>query len=202
MVIIIMIKYQILPINSGKKINIQKTMKLKIKYKVNDEGQYIHNCLKGDWVDLIAAQSYELHPSQADTLKSKTVDGVSSKYRNVTSEVTYIKLGIAMELPKGFEAIVAPRSSTPKNFGIVCANSIGIIDNSYCGNNDIWRMPVLAMEDTFIPFNDRIAQFRFMPRMQYCDKKFKFGINFVQTDDLGTEDRGGFGSSGKNNFFG
>lgn len=176
-------------------------MKLKIKYKVNEEGQYIHNCLKGDWVDLIAAQSYELHPSQADTLKSKTVDGVSSKYRNVTSEVTYIKLGIAMELPKGFEAIVAPRSSTPKNFGIVCANSIGIIDNSYCGDNDEWKFPAIAIRETFIPEGTRICQFRiqlsqkatFWQKLKWL---FSSGVKFVKVDKLNNKNRGGFGSTG------
>lgn len=154
---------------------------VKIKYH-NPNLEPIIGYDKGDWFDLRCAEPNGIHLKKG--------------------EFAMISLGISMVIPKEYEAHLAPRSSTYKKYKIIQTNSIGIIDNSYCGNNDIWRMPVLAMEDTFIPFNDRIAQFRFMPRMQYCDKKFKFGINFVQTDDLGTEDRGGFGSSGKNKFFG
>ena len=101
-----------------------------------------------------------------------------------------IPLGVAMELPKGYEAHIAPRSSTYKNFGIIQANSVGIVDNSYCGDNDMWRCPVIAMRDTVIEVNDRICQFRVM--------EIQPEIEFKIVESLGNEDRGGFGTTGKN----
>lgn len=128
---------------------------------------------KGDWIDLRAAEEV--------TLKA--------------GEFAMISLGISMKIPNEYEVWLAPRSSTFKKFGIIQTNGIGIIDNSYSGNNDIIKMPVIAMRDTVIPFNERIAQFRFIPRMKYTNRELFFGINFDEVDDLGTEDRGGFGSS-------
>lgn len=120
----------------------------------------------GDWIDLRSAETVELK----------------------SGEFKLISLGISMELPSGYEAHVAPRSSTFKNFGILLTNSFGIIDNSYCGNNDIWRFPALALRDTVINEGDRICQFRIMERQPK--------INFVEVDDLGNNDRGGLGSTG------
>lgn len=128
---------------------------------------------KGDWIDLRAAEEV--------TLKA--------------GESALISLGISMDIPENYEVWLAPRSSTFKKFGIIQTNSIGIIDNTYSGNTDIIKMPVIATRDTVIPFNERIAQFRFIPRMKYTSREFFFGINFTEVDDLGTEDRGGFGSS-------
>ena len=128
---------------------------------------------KGDWIDLRSAE--EVHMK--------------------AGEFKLISLGISIKIPEMFEMWLAPRSSTFKKFGIIQTNSIGIIDNSYCGNNDVIKMPVYAVRDTVIPFNERIAQFRFIPRMKYIIKSFRFGIKFQEVDDLGTEDRGGFGSS-------
>lgn len=93
-----------------------------------------------------------------------------------------------MELPKGYEAHVAPRSSTFKNFGIICANSFGIIDNSYCGDEDEWRFPAIALRDTVIHKNDRICQFRIVEKQPY--------IVFKEVEHLKAESRGGIGSSG------
>ena len=93
-----------------------------------------------------------------------------------------------MQLPNGYEAHVAPRSSTFKNFGIICANSFGIIDNSYSGDNDIWRFPAIAMRDTVIHKGDRICQFRIIKRMP--------DIEFLEVETLGNSDRGGIGSTG------
>ena len=128
---------------------------------------------KGDWIDLRSAE--EVHMK--------------------AGEFRLISLGVSIKIPEMFEMWLAPRSSTFKKFGIIQTNSIGIIDNSYCGNNDVIKMPVYAVRDTVIPFNERIAQFRFIPRMKYTIKAFRFGIKFQEVDDLGTEDRGGFGSS-------
>lgn len=153
------------------------TFAIKVKYH-NPELTHIEKFDKGDWIDLRCAEPEGIHLKKG--------------------EFAMISLGISMKIPEQYEVHLAPRSSTFKKYKIIQTNSIGIIDNTYCGNNDIWKMPVLAMEDTFIPFNDRIAQFRFMPRMQYIDRIFKFGIKFEETDDLGTIDRGGFGSTGRN----
>ena len=119
----------------------------------------------GDWLDLRCAEE--------TTLKA--------------GEFTYIPLGIAMELPKGYEAIVAPRSSTFKKYGIIMTNSIGVIDESYCGDNDEWCFPAYAVRDTVIPKNERICQFRIIKHQPHII------INEVQ--QLGNSDRGGLGST-------
>ena len=141
---------------------------IKIKYFTDkiDKLEYIDG--KSDWIDLRASEEV--------TLKK--------------GEIKLIPLGVAMELPKGYEAHIVPRSSTYKNFGLIQANHCGIVDGSYCGDNDMWRMPVIAMRDTTIHVNDRICQFRIM--------KNQPRICFEQVDHLEGADRGGFGSTGKN----
>ena len=140
-------------------------MDIKIKY-FTDEIERIAPISKGDWIDLRAAKTTELK----------------------AGEWALIPLGVAMELPAGYEAHVAPRSSTFKNFGIIQTNSIGIIDNSYCGDNDQWFFPALAIRDTVINVNDRICQFRIM--------EIQPRVNFITVDSLGNRDRGGHGSTG------
>ena len=122
---------------------------------------------KSDWIDLRAAENV--------TLKK--------------GEFKLINLGISMELPKGYEAVIVPRSSTYKNFGIIQTNHMGVIDESYCGDNDQWFFPAYALRDTVIHINDRICQFRIMEHQP--------AISFIETDRLGHEDRGGHGSTGK-----
>lgn len=140
-----------------------------IKIKLQDRDLIPPHFIKqGNWVDLRCASKEQIY------LKS--------------GEFKLIPLGVAMELPKGYEAHLVPRSSTFKNFGIIQANSIGIIDSSYCGDNDYWFFPALAIRDTVINFNDRICQFRIMPTM----KKNKFII----AEHLSHRDRGGHGSTG------
>lgn len=95
-----------------------------------------------------------------------------------------------MKLPRGYEAHLAPRSSTFRNWGIYQPNHVGVIDNTYCGDNDIWMMPVVATRDTTINFNDRICQFRIMKKMPK--------IKLVEVDHLSKTSRGGFGSTGVN----
>ena len=139
-----------------------------IKY-LNDEIErlgYIDG--KSDWIDLRAAEDTELKKG----------------------EFKLINLGVAMKLPKGYEAHIVPRSSTYKNFGIIQANHMGIIDESYCGDNDFWRFPAIAMRDTIIHKNDRICQFRIMKHQPF--------IEFEEVEILGEKDRGGFGSTGTN----
>lgn len=104
-------------------------------------------------------------------------------------EQKYINLGVAMKLPEGYEAIMAPRSSTFKNWGIIQTNSIGVIDSSYCGDNDIWMFPAHATKTVTIPAGTRICQFR----IQEEQPTIKFNV----VESLGTEDRGGLGSTGE-----
>jgi len=122
--------------------------KIRIKYFTDkiDKLEYIEG--KSDWIDLRASETVELK----------------------AGEFKLIPLGVAMELPKGYEAHVVPRSSTFKNYGILQTNSCGIIDCTYCGDEDMWRMPVYATRDTVIKQNDRICQFRIfenMPTIQF-----------------------------------
>ncbi len=140
---------------------------IKIKY-ISDKTeklQYIDN--KSDWIDLRAAERIELK----------------------AGEFKLIPLGIAMELPKGYEAHIVPRSSTFKNFGILQTNSMGVVDETYSGDNDQWFFPALAMRDTIIDINDRICQFRIMEHQPR--------IEFTEVATLGSINRGGFGSTGK-----
>ena len=142
-------------------------MKLQIKYH-NEEIEKIKKIDKGDWIDLRAAEKVEL--KQGD--------------------FALISLGVSMKLPDGYEAHLAPRSSTFKTWGIIQTNSIGVVDNSYAGNNDIWKMPVYATRDTVVNVNDRICLFRIMPKMPVLDVE--------EVDNLEGPDRGGFGSTGTN----
>ena len=121
----------------------------------------------GDWLDLRAAEDIEMK----------------------AGEFRLIPLGVAMELPKGYEALTAPRSSTFKNLGILMANSIGIIDESYKGDNDEWHFPAYATRDTVIRKNERICQFRIIAHQPL--------IHLVEVDRLGNADRAGIGSTGR-----
>ena len=144
----------------------QQHMQIKIKY-LNDtieKIRYIEG--KSDWMDLRAAE-----------------DAVMK-----AGDFRLIPLGIAMELPEGYEAHVVPRSSTFKNFGLIQTNSMGVIDESYCGDNDWWYWPAYALRDTEIKKGDRICQFRIMEHQPAFD--------FIEVDRLTGEDRGGFGSTG------
>ena len=142
-------------------------MEIKIHYLSDriEELRYIDG--KSDWIDLRAAEDVVLKQG----------------------EFRLIPLGIAMELPAGYEAHIVPRSSTFKNFGIIQTNSMGIIDETYCGDKDQWFFPAYALRDTEIHVNDRICQFRIMEHQPR--------VTFVKTEHLTGEDRGGFGSTGR-----
>lgn len=111
-----------------------------------------------------------------------------SKYEGWRGSV-FISLGIAVQLPKGYEAHVVPRSSTFKNFGLIQTNHMGVIDESYCGDHDEWKVPVMAVRDTCIHVNDRICQFRIMAHQP--------ALQFEEVEHLEGCDRGGFGTTGK-----
>ncbi len=93
-----------------------------------------------------------------------------------------------MKLPDGYEAHIAPRSSSFQKWGFLQVNSVGVVDNSYSGTNDLWMLPVYATRDAVIKFNDRICQFRILQRMP--------AVTFRETESLDDTDRGGFGSTG------
>lgn len=140
---------------------------IKIKYHCSDIDK-IKKIAVGDWIDLRAAETVTISKG----------------------EYALISLGISMKLPDGYEAHVVPRSSTFKNWGIIQTNSMGVIDNSYSGTNDIWHFPAFAIRDTTINKNDRICQFRIVERQPQ--------IEFIEVDSLDAVDRGGFGSTGAN----
>lgn len=179
-------------------------MKLTIKVKrIIREGKTVDlpNIIdKGDWVDLRTAVNVNIKAAQSGTLKRKTKEGVENKYRNITTPVVKIPLGIAMQLPKGFEAILAVRSSTPAKYGIMCSGAIGVIDNKFCGEDDEWILSVIPLRETTIPFNERVCQFRIqLSQKATLWQKIKWffcsGINIKEVDNLYATSRGGFGST-------
>ena len=137
---------------------------IKIKYHV--EGIEISKIAIGDWIDLCSAEDVIIN----------------------RGGFKIISLGVSMSLPDGYEAHVVPRSSTFKTWGILQTNGMGIIDNSYSGNGDIWRFPAYATRDTEIKKGDRICQFRIIE---------KSNMKLKTVNDLGNNNRGGFGTTGK-----
>lgn len=140
-------------------------MKVLIKYH-NKNTQKLEKISQGDMIDLRAAETV--------TMKA--------------GEFRLISLGVSMKLPKGYMAKVYPRSSTYKTFGIIQANSVGIIDESYCGDGDVWKYPAIALVDTIIEEGARICQFEVVKKEE--------PIQFIETDHLDGENRGGIGSTG------
>lgn len=170
-------------------------MKLQIKVKELTEGCMPEIRKDGEWIDLRCAETIILDAPQAGTLKRNT------NKRDVEAEVSFIPLGVAMKLPEGFEAIVAPRSSSAAKFGFIQANSIGIIDNDFSSNLDQWKLPIIPIKEIKISKGSRICQFRIQPTQKATFKqKLKWllsnGIKLVKVDDLGNDSRGGFGSTG------
>lgn len=166
-------------------------MKLKIKVRVLTEGCMPQITENGDWVDLRAAQDMEIRAAQAGVQYQEN----NEKYRDVTTPVYYIPLGIAVQLPKGFEAIIASRSSGPKKLRIFIPNGKGIVDNIYNGNNDQWHYIASPMENASIEKGDRICQFRIqLSQKATMWQKIKWllssGIELVEVDDLGDNNRG------------
>lgn len=140
----------------------------KVKVKYHSDIDRITRIKNGDWIDLRSAEDVHLEPGQ----------------------FALINLGVSMKLPRGYEANIVPRSSTFKNYGIIQTNHFAVIDNSYCGNDDIWYLPVYATRKTDINKNDRICQFRI--------NKKQPNLSFIKVDNLSDKNRGGFGTSGRN----
>lgn len=137
-----------------------------IRIKYNDGARRLAMWSRGDWIDLRSAERVVLRKGD---------------YKRIS-------LGVAMELPEGYEAIVAARSSSFEKWGFIPVNGIGIIDNSYNGNGDVWNLLVYATRDAIIEKDERIAQFRILKNQPV--------ISFSEVEDLGHEDRGGIGSTG------
>ena len=142
--------------------------KLSVKIKYHTDMLPIGQFENGDWIDLRAAEDVEMS----------------------AGDFRLISLGVSMKLPEGYEAHVVPRSSTYRRWGIIQANHIGVIDNSYCGDNDIWKFPAIAIRDTTIYKNDRICQFRIVKKQPEFE--------FEEVEYMDNPDRGGFGNSGAN----
>lgn len=143
-----------------------KTIRIKYHSQEIEKLTYIDG--KSDWIDLRVAENVSLKKG----------------------DFRLISMGVSMQIPDGYEMLLAPRSSTFKNFGLIQTNSLGVIDESYCGDEDIIRMPVYATRDTELKINDRICQFRILEHQP--------SICFEEVEHLGNQNRGGFGSTGKN----
>lgn len=137
-----------------------------IKVKYHDQPHKLQMIEIGNWCDLYTAEEVNLKQGES----------------------TLISLGVSIQLPQGYEAIIAPRSSTFGKWGVLQTNSIGVIDNTYCGDNDIWKMPVYATRDITIPAGTRLCQFRIFENQP--------NLKFAAVSSLGNEDRSGFGSTG------
>ena len=163
---------------------------MKIKIKLIRDWCKIEVSKKGEWIDLRSAKT--------TMIKAPTV---SKNDKTVIFDSSLIPLGIAMELPKHFEANIVPRSSTYSNFGVILSNSMGIIDSAYKGDNDEWKMNVIALRNSVIQQGERIAQFRIRPSQfapWWVKIKWLFvnKIEFKSVKTLGNKSRGGFGSTG------
>lgn len=145
----------------------EKMPRIRVKYFNDRIKRLAYVDGKSDWIDLSAAEDVVMK----------------------AGDFYLIPLGVSMELPKGYEAHVVPRSSTYKNFGIIQTNHMGVIDESYCGDQDQWFFPAYALRDTQIREGDRICQFRIMEHQP--------AVVFEETETLSGEDRGGFGSTGR-----
>lgn len=187
-------------------------MDINVKY-FNGDMDRIKALAKGDWLDLRCVGVTRLHIANTiskvvgvnvlqrqcikETLKVEdgwyNENGVTEEvkfFRYSKGDVLLLDLGIAMKLPAGKEAHVLPRGGTFKNFTLIETNSMGIIDNSFCGDGDRWFMPVLAMQDGFVMYNERVCQMKIVDKMDLND------INFNEVEILGNPNRGSLSSSG------
>lgn len=144
---------------------VDKTIRIKYHSDKIDRLTYVDG--KSDWIDLRSAEDVTLKAGQ----------------------FYLIDLGVSVQLPEGYEMITAARSSTFKNYGLIQSNGIGVVDESYCGDGDVLKMPVYATRDTQIHVNDRLCQFRIIEHQPR--------IHFEEVESLGNSDRGGFGSTGR-----
>lgn len=140
---------------------------MEILVKRHSDIQLPEKVASGDWVDLRAAD-----------------------YDIKTGDYGIIRLGVSMKLPKGYGGILAPRSSLFLRTGLLQSNSVGVFENSYCGDEDEWGFPYLATRDVYIHKGDRVCQFMVYPLQP--------SLTFVEVEHLPDSSRGGFGSTGVN----
>jgi len=169
-------------------------MKVFIKY-TSDKCTIVQ---KGNWIDLRSKNNIQVTEAELAGFASLK-DYSKEVFKGYIFKM--IDLGVAMKLPRYFEANIVPRSSSFKTFGFIQTNSMGIIDSDYCGNNDIWKLPVLFIKPSFINVGDRVCQFTIRPSLNapiWVKLKWLFTskIEFITVEDLDSPDRGGFGSTG------
>ena len=177
-----------------------------IKILEKTKGCFPIDLEQGDWYDLFTAEDIKLCAPQAHKLhkrNQKKEDVPEIRTRDVDFDFKLIPLGVAIEAPKGMECHLLPRSSTFKKYGLLQANSMGIIDNSYSSNKDEWKIPVVATRKITIPKGTRIAQFRVQlsqkaTMWQKIKWLFSNKIRLVAVSSLDNPERGGFGSTGEN----
>lgn len=169
-------------------------MKLKIKVKLFNPLCRLTILPQGDWIDLHAAETISMKgPLVSRSKKDSDRKIIFNDYK--------IPLGVAMELPKGYEAIINPRSSLFKKHGCMLVNSQGVIDNAFCGDNDQWFAHVVSFKNSLILEGERIMQFRIQLSQratiwQKIKNLFYSGIELEIVEHLNNNDRGGHGSTG------
>lgn len=171
-----------------------------IKIQLNNSACKINAIKKGDWIDLRAAEDVDFKCPEI-TNKYVMREGKLHKVKTVKFDTKLIPLGVAMELPKGYEALINSRSGIPFKLGILILNGQGVIDNSYNGNQDEWKYPAYAIEETKVLKGDRICQFKVQLSQkatiwQKIKWLFSSGIKFKEVNILRNKNRGGFNSTG------
>ena len=176
-------------------------MKIKVRLYEGASLPVIHE--QGDWYYIVTPCEVNLHCPISKTLKKKKKDSDIERYRDVEFKDKKISLQFCLELPKGYEAVVLPRSSTFRKYGIQIANTQGVIDQSYIGDNDIWQLHVLPFKTVKIPANTPILQFRIQLSQRatiwqkikwlFCNGK----VEFIEVPSLNNKNRGGDGSTDK-----
>lgn len=167
-------------------------MKVRIKYFSKDYPR-LEKIEKGDRIDLrvdgIKKYERKFGNGYTEVVNADKLFQIEKELKYKKDDIVTFKLGVAMELPDGFEAVLSPRSSTFKHWGLIQTNSVGVIDNSFSGDNDEWLVQMVAMRDGVINRHDRIVQFRIQEKMQE--------IELEEVEVLGNKDRGGYGSTGR-----
>lgn len=148
---------------------VKETQRMTMKVKYKEGVKPIVRAYDGEWFDLRAAKDYSL----------------------VKGDLLKIDLGVAIELPEGYEAIIRPRSSTAFEYGMLMACS-GVIDHMYCGDEDWWNFGAYVIRSGQIKKNDRICQFRIQKQQPSVAE-----LNIETVEHLGNRNRGGFGSTGR-----
>lgn len=179
---------------------------MKIKVLEKTEGCLPHILKQGDWIDLITAEEVTLKAPYIQKLRKFNKDDHTERIREVTFDSALIPLGVCIKVPKGYECLLVPRSSTFKRYGLLQVNSVGVIDNTFSSDEDEWQFPVMATQNITIPKGTRIAQFRVQLSQkaaigQKIKNIFSHKIKIQKVNHLSGKARGGFGSTGEKQLF-